>query len=91
MDYLHHEFDLGPDDVIEVVLDHPANVQLLDPTNFDSYQNGKPFRYLGGYVTTSPYRVRPPHVGRWHLVVDLGGGPGSVRASARVFPLAAAS
>ena len=84
MYYIHHAFDTGPDDVIEVTLDRMANVQLLDPENYENYQNGRPFDYLGGYATESPVRLSPPRPGRWHLVIDLGGGAGSVRASARV-------
>ncbi len=67
MEFLHREFDLGPNDVLEVTLDNAANVQLLDPTNYANYRNGRPFEYHGGYVTTSPYRLRPPHQGHWHL------------------------
>ena len=84
MNYLHYEFDADADDVIEVILDHAANVQLLDPTNYGHYQNGRPFHYRGGYVTQSPHFVRIPHAGHWHVVVDLGGKPGTVRASARL-------
>lgn len=85
MDHLHQDLGvIGPEAVIEVVLDHAANVQLLAASNYDHYQNKRPYRYYGGYVTASPFRWRPPHQGHWHLVVDLGGGPGSVRASVRV-------
>ena len=86
MNYLHNEFDAGPDDLIEVTLDAGANVQLMDPANFDNYRNGKRFHYYGGYVTTSPFSLRAPRQGRWHLVVDLGGFAGQVRASAKVIP-----
>jgi hypothetical protein len=89
MDFLHHEFDAGPEDVIEVTLDHAANVQLLDPTNFQNYKNGRQFRYFGGYVTTTPYQVRPPHRGHWHLAIDLGGNAGTVRAGVRMLSGAA--
>lgn len=82
--YLHYDLDAGPDDVIEVLLDHPANVQLLDPVNYENYRNGRKFHYLGGYVTDPPYSVRPPHDDHWHIVVDLGGGAGAVRADVRV-------
>lgn len=82
MKYLHHEFDVGPSDVIEVALDHPANVLLLDTTNYDNYRNGRQYRYRGGYAKASPVRISPPRAGHWHLVVDLGGGFGTVRASA---------
>jgi hypothetical protein len=84
MDFLHQELDLGPEDVVEVILDHPANVQLLDSMNFNHYRDGLAYRYHGGYATTSPYQIRPPHPGRWHLTVDLGGNAGSVRASVRI-------
>jgi hypothetical protein len=84
MDYLHQEFEVGPDDTIEVVLDNPANVQLLDPENFDAYRGRRPYRYFGGHVTTSPYSISPPRQGKWHLVVDLGGMPGRVAAGVRI-------
>ena len=88
MNYLHQEFDAAPSDVIEVTLDHAANVLLLDETNYASYRGGKPYRYQGGYVRYSPFRISPPSEGRWHLVVDLGGYAGRVRASARLLTVA---
>ncbi len=91
MQYLHQDLGIvGPDEVVEVTLDHPANVQLLDPANYELYQNHRPYRYHGGYITSSLYRIRPPSQGHWYLVVDLGGGPGTVRASVRVFAAALA-
>jgi len=84
MDYLHQEFDAGPDETIEITLDHAANVMLMDAPNYSDYQSGRAYRYYGGYVQTSPFRLRPPHQGHWHLVIDLGGYAGTVRAGARV-------
>ena len=84
MEYLHQELDLSPEEVVEVTLDHPANVLLLGPDDYLAYEQKRPYRYYGGHVTQSPYRVPVPHAGKWHLVVDLGGGPGTVRAFARV-------
>lgn len=84
MNYLHKTLDLAAGDVVEVTLDHPANVQLLDPTNYDNYSRNQAYHYHGGYVTTSPVQIAAPAAGRWHLVVDLGGGVGSVRASLRI-------
>lgn len=84
MNYLHQEFDVGPDDVVEVTLDGQGNVMLLDPINFDHYRRGDSFRYHGGLAKSSPVRLVPPHRGRWHVVVDLGGYPGRVRAGVRV-------
>lgn len=85
MEYLHKEFDLAPGDVVEVTLaGNAANVLLLDAANFQNYQEGKPCTYQGGYTRTTPFRIEAPHEGRWHLVVDLGGGAGRVQASSRV-------
>ena len=80
-EFLHREVDVGPEDVLEVTLDHPANVLLLDQVNYDLYRRRQPYKYIyGGYVTQSPFRIRPPFKGQWHVVVDLGGGPGTVTA-----------
>lgn len=85
MEYLHKEFDLAEGDIVEVTLaGNAANVLLLDAANFQDYQQGKPYRYYGGYARTSPFRIQAPRPGRWHLVVDLGGGAGRVQASSRV-------
>ncbi|MCH8047180.1 MAG: DUF1883 domain-containing protein [Planctomycetes bacterium] len=84
MDHLHNEFDLKQGDVIEVTLNHPANVQLMDTPNYQSYRNGRPFRYFGGHVKTSPFKVDAPRSGHWHLAIDLGGNAGTVRASVQV-------
>jgi hypothetical protein len=84
MNFLHYEFDLSDDDAIEVTLDKQANVRLLDDSNFAAFQQGKQHRYHGGLAKTSPVVLAAPHAGHWHVVVDLGGYAGTVRASARV-------
>jgi hypothetical protein len=91
MNYLHYEIDADAGDRVEVTLDRAANVQLLDPLSYANYQNGQGFSYYGGYATTSPVHLDVPYAGHWHVVIDLGGGPGSVRASVRVIPKATAS
>ena len=84
MNFLHYEFDLSANDVVEVTLDKQANVRLLDNTNFSLYKKGKRHRYHGGLAKTSPVRMSAPYAGHWHVVIDLGGYAGTVRASARV-------
>lgn len=84
MTYLHYEFDLGVDDAVEVTLDKQANVRLLDPDNFARYSQGQRHHYFGGLAEESPVIIDAPHPGHWHVVVDLGGYAGSVRAAARV-------
>lgn len=89
MNYLHYEFDLNQGDVVEVTLDKQANVRLLDDANFANYHRGGQHRYYGGLAEQSPVRIRAPRAGHWHLVIDLGGYGGTVRASARVLQGAA--
>jgi hypothetical protein len=85
MEYLHQEYELHDGDAVEVNLaGNAANVLLLDPANFERYRQGGPYDYYGGYARTSPFRIQAPHAGKWHLVIDLGGGAGKVQASGRV-------
>ena len=83
MNYLHYELDLTGGDVVEVTLDKKANVRLLDEMNFSNYKRGERHTYYGGLAKESPARLAPPHPGHWHLVIDLGGYSGAVRASVR--------
>ena len=84
MEYLHSELDLSKGDVVEVTLDAQANVLLMDSFNFSDYKRGSAYRYYGGHAEKSPVRLVAPSSGKWHLVVDLGGYAGSVRAGVRV-------
>ncbi|MBI2116259.1 MAG: DUF1883 domain-containing protein [candidate division NC10 bacterium] len=84
MDFLHTEFDGGPNDVVIVALDHQANVMLLDDLAFSAYRTGEGFSYHGGWATASPVQLRPPFCGHWHVVVDLGGRGGQVRTGVRI-------
>ena len=81
MNFLVYEFDAGPQDTIQVELDKEANVRLLDSSNFLKYRNGQLHSYFGGRAKTSPVNLKPPRRGHWYVVVDLGGYPGTVRAS----------
>jgi len=84
MKYLHHAIYVNAGDVVEVVLDRAANVQLLDPANYENYEKGRAYRYCGGCATTSPVHLSVPESGRWHVVIDLGGGAGYVMATVQV-------
>lgn len=84
MEFLHQELDLQLGDVVEVTLDSQANVILLDPHNYSNYKQGKSYRYYGGHAEKSPVSLSPPQSGKWHVVVNLGGYAGSVRAGVRV-------
>lgn len=84
VNFLHKVLDLSDGDMVEVTHNNRANVQLLDEENYDLYSRTKPFRYHGGYGEHSPVTLAAPSAGRWHLVVDLGGGVGSVTGSVSV-------
>jgi hypothetical protein len=84
MNYLHSEFDLEAGDAVVVDLDNQANVLLMDSTNFQEYKRGRSYHYYGGLAEKTPVRLAAPRSGRWHLVVDLGGYAGKVKAGVRV-------
>ena len=91
MFHLHQEVEVGPDDVVEVILTGPANALLLDSTNYEHSRQGESYRYHGGFAKDSPFPITPPHPGRWHLAVDLGGYTGRVRAGYRILQAANAA
>ena len=77
-------------DVLVVTLEgSAANVRLLDSFNFSQYQQGQQHHYHGGLAQQSPMRIPIPHSGQWHIVVDMQGLRGEVRAGFRVIPAAA--
>jgi hypothetical protein len=61
-----------------------ANCVLVDSSNYNNFRNGRPFRYHGGAVTQSPYRLPVPDNGHWYAVVFLGAYRGPVRSSITV-------
>ena len=88
MSFLHTEEYLNSGDGFEVSLDSQANVRLLDDSNFSNYRAGRAYRFSGGLALKSPIVLRVPHSGRWHLVVDLDGYRGNVRAGIAVLKAA---
>jgi hypothetical protein len=87
MDFIHYDLKrLERGQIVEVELDHAANVLLLDSTNFNHYRNGRRHTFFGGHVTTTPFRIPVPSSGHWHVAVDLGGYAGRVRSSVRAVP-----
>lgn len=86
MSFTHYDLGfLNGGETVEVTLSgNAANVLLVDDVNFQHYRSGRRHEYYGGHFKHSPVRLRVPRAGRWHVAVDLGGGAGSVRSSARV-------
>ncbi len=84
MDHLHSEVQAGPRDVVHVTLDKAARVLVMDSLNYSAYRNRRSFRFYGGWARVTPCRIAPPYSGRWHVVVDLEGRTGTIRAGVSV-------
>jgi len=84
VDFLHYEINADSGDIVEVTLDSQANVRLLDSINFSRFQRGQQHQCRGGRALKSPFRLGVPSSGHWHVVVDLGGYAGRVKAGVRV-------
>ena len=84
VNFIDYSVTANRGETIQVELSRAANVRLLDALNFARYRRGQSHRYVGGYVTQSPYLLTVPNGGQWHVVVDLGGYAGRVEASVSV-------
>jgi hypothetical protein len=69
---------------VAVTVTSRANVRLLDAHNFARYQRREDFRSIGGGAIRSPVRLKVPSSGHWYVVLDLGGGSGTIKSSVRV-------
>jgi hypothetical protein len=84
MNYLHFPITASAGDTIIVSLDLQANVRLLDSINYSRYCRGEQHEFYGGLARVSPFRLRVPRAGEWHVAVDLGGYSGTVRAGVQL-------
>jgi hypothetical protein len=84
VDHLHSELDLRGGDVVEVEIDRPANVRLMDGPNFSAFHRGLGYRSWGGGYLAGVVRLAAPGYGHYHLVIDLGGNAGTIRHSIAV-------
>lgn len=88
MNFLHSEITASQDDTIVVTVNGQCNVLLLDDCSFSNYRAGRSYRYIGGWAKVSPVHLTPTHHGCWHVVIDLAGRAGRIRAGIRVLSLA---
>lgn len=84
MEHFHSAVQAGPRAAVQVTLDKAARVLVMDSLNYSAYRSGGRFRYYGGWARVSPCRIAPPHNGQWHVVVDLEGCAGTIRAGVSV-------
>lgn len=85
----HLRYDLGnlkKGSTVVVTLKNQANVQLMTNSEYSKYKAGRRYRYHGGRVTRSPFRLSVPANGHWVVAVDLGGHAGRISASVAVEP-----
>lgn len=85
----HLRFDLGnlkKGSIIVVILKNQANVQLMTSADYNNYKAGRRYRYHGGGVSRSPFRIAVPCNGHWVVAIDLGGLTGRISASVAVQP-----
>jgi len=85
----HLRYDMGnlkKGSTVVVTLQNQANVQLMTSSDYSNYKAGRRYRYHGGRVTRSPFRIAVPSNGHWMVAVDLGGYAGRISASVAVEP-----
>lgn len=85
----HLRYDLGnlkEGSTVVVTLKNQANVQLMTSGEYNNYKAGRRYRYHGGRVTKSPFRILVPATGHWIVAIDLGGHSGRISASIAVQP-----
>ncbi len=69
---LGYQIPIGETILVEVTLNYSANVYLMEDDDYNKYVDCDNFSYYGGRATQSPYRIKIPHTGSWHLVIDNG-------------------
>ena len=84
MNYLHFPITASAGDTVVVSLDSQVNVRLLDSINYSRYCRGERHEFYGGLARVSPFRLRVPRTGEWHVAIDLGGYSGTVRAGVQL-------
>lgn len=73
MRYLHITFKAEKDRVVQVDINKPARVLLIDKKNFKKYRATGGFTYYGGPCEKPPRMFRVPQKGEWTIVVEKGG------------------
>lgn len=85
----HQRYDLGTvkkGSTVVISLKNQANVQLMTQSEYNNYKAGRRYRYHGGRVTRSPFRMPVPSSGHWVVAIDLGGYAGRISSAVAVEP-----
>lgn len=81
MNFLHYTVQGDHGDQLRIKLSEPAFVRLLDVLNYEYYRTGRRFKGEGGWSDLTDVQFFLPYRGTFHLVVDLGGKAGVVKAT----------
>ena len=82
---LGFQMTTGPLMVVEVTLNQPANVYLVNAQGYQKYLTGGDFTHEGGHATDSTYRIAIPSSNHWYIIVDNGDDPiTGITSSAKV-------
>jgi len=81
MTYLHWKIPGKAGDIVRIQMDTPAFVRMLDPLNFEYYRRGSPYKGEGGWSDRLDVEFAFPYKGTFHIVVDLGGAAGTLKAT----------
>lgn len=84
MAHLHKTLNLDTSDVVQVEVSSPAHIYLMDEPNYNLYRDDDEFEYYGDTVKRSPYQIRPPHAGIWHLVIEQADPSAPLSASVQI-------
>ena len=68
--HLHKYIALNERDIVKLHFNVPAYVYLMDDTNYGFYLARKQYEYYGDLVKKTPFMVRAPEAGKWHLVIE---------------------
>lgn len=71
----------SPGDLVRVRIDRPAYVRLFDELNYAKFKRGSTHSGQGGWSDRLDVEFLLPYRGSFHVVVDLGGQAGEVKAT----------
>lgn len=81
MTFLHWKIPGTTGDIVRIQTNGPAYVRMLDALNFEYYRRGSKFEGLGGWSDRLDVDFSLPYKGTFHVVVDLGGQAGELKAT----------
>ena len=86
MKYWFHDIGVVDEgNILEVTLDKPAHVLIMDDANYEFFKNRQTYSSVVNKVTESPYKVKLPRSAHWFVVIDLDGKQGTVASSVKVY------